>query len=483
MTIISVLVNQLCHRAEQLGYLAISSTKNNGIWGTSLPIIIEGNLDRNFATSTLNETWKAILRTCRYWIEDNIPIEYRWQQSWKLWEKHGLSVISVRGESISDVYKKTTIAKYSYPWTGINWQGESSSISKINAIAWNGMDIYRDRPGEDPDAEIAEIEPFYNELVDVLGHGFVQEGEYLSIPELVQRLIIQKPVFQRLKRELYLSPGVKVFPASLDRDRNDRKSWKGWLKGNGDRVNSFLLQSLAQAEDQTEYLTEFSRRINRWATDYLEPSLDPIQGSLIYGRGDDFLVCFQNSLELSAARYLQWIYEFNSATNESIWKQHQQPITLSSGWVWAAPKTSEQDVLHHCFAAEKSAKQQGGDRLALRILFSSGNYLEWVCPWWFLPRVLQGYRDRGGGKNWTHIYRDVAQLESRHGFDNEGKVALALFEIYFGQNNRKLLAEHLWNTEQKTGILGIPQTDDDGSSQSLTNWVIKLSKVGYHLCP
>ncbi|BAZ08050.1 hypothetical protein NIES3974_47190 [Calothrix sp. NIES-3974] len=34
--------------------------------------------------------------------------------------------------------------------------------------------------------------------------------------------------------------------------------------------------------------------------------------------------------------------------------------------------------------AEKSAKSNGRDRIAFRVLFNNGNYLEWVCPWWLL---------------------------------------------------------------------------------------------------
>ena len=146
-----------------------------------------------------------------------------------------------------------------------------------------------------------------------------------------------------------------------------------------------------------------------------------------------------------------------------MWRKHgyAKDITVSVGFVWAAPGVPQRDVLQHCREAEKSAKSQGRDRLTIRILFNGGNWMEWVCPWWFLPDVLKSYGDRSQGEKWTHIYNDVAMLEARHAFEgNQSEVALALFEVYFGSANRAALEEH------KTGILGI-QKDSQDAHQSL----------------
>ena len=143
----------------------------------------------------------------------------------------------------------------------------------------------------------------------------------------------------------------------------------------------------------------------------------------------------------------------------------------------------QRDVLQHCRETEKLAKNNGRDRLAIRILFNSGNHLDWHCPWWFLQDLLESYRDRDGNKNWTHFYNDVAVLESRHAFnDDSSDVAKALFEIYFddqkiGFSNRtsQLLENNLQGTDSKTKVL--PDTQD----KTVNNWIINLAKVGFHL--
>jgi CRISPR-associated protein Cmr2 len=98
------------------------------------------------------------------------------------------------------------------------------------------------------------------------------------------------------------------------------------------------------------------------------------------------------------------------------------------GFVWAGNQVPQRDVLQHCHLAETSAKSTGRDRIAFRILFNSGNYLEWVCPWWLLDKrelttlfpslpkyviencqdrlpknLIESYHDRDKGKNWTHF--------------------------------------------------------------------------------
>lgn len=182
---------------------------------------------------------------------------------------------------------------------------------------------------------------------------------------------------------------------------------------------------------------------------------------------------------------LNWFYTFNSENNSALWKQHQQPIGVSVGFVWAAPGVPQRDIIQNCREVEKNAKNQGRDRLAIRILFNSGNYLDWVCPWWCLQEVLQAYCDRnkqtGEKANWGHIYADVAVLESRHAFRNQTDIAKALFEIYF-PNQKNILEQHLWDSEGKTGILGNQKADCKDVTKSLNNWIINLAKIGFNLC-
>jgi CRISPR-associated protein Cmr2 len=127
-----------------------------------------------------------------------------------------------------------------------------------------------------------------------------------------------------------------------------------------------------------------------------------------------------------------------------------------------------------------------------------------VCPWWLLEAgLLSSYRDREkkenkSKQNRTHIYTDVAVLESRHAFDDdELDVALGLVEIYFPTQIDKLKPDNLWNEYDadklliKTGILGdrkmyykenSEDIDQTKVNKALTNWILNLAKVGFHLC-
>ena len=167
-------------------------------------------------------------------------------------------------------------------------------------------------------------------------------------------------------------------------------------------------------------------------------------------------------LPLSLKECLPWFSSFKS----DVWQQADKPITVSVGFVWAAPNVPQREVLQHCREAEKSAKNSGRDRIAFRVLFNGGNCLEWVCGWDLLEAGLLGdYRDRNGvtgdKANWTHFYRDVAALEARHAFEgNQTEVALALFGIYFPGFADKIC---------------LP-------ADALNGWIINLAKVGFHLC-
>ena len=242
------------------------------------------------------------------------------------------------------------------------------------------------------------------------------------------------------------------------------------------------------------------------------------KGKTIYAGGDDFLgVLYYPEKQIQPLECLELLSNFKS----QIWHGDKpKKITSSVGFVWAGPQVPQRDILQNCHGAEQSAKKKGRDRLALRILFNSGNHLEWVCPWWVLdqaeieklsPRfptpkktLLKSYKSRSNDENWTHFYRDVAYLESRHAFngeritvedkqvnDPEISVALGLIKIYFGSEWHEIISnENNWfnsydNNEIQTftGILGDPKNFEANRQvkQALNDWVINLAKVGFRL--
>ena len=211
-----------------------------------------------------------------------------------------------------------------------------------------------------------------------------------------------------------------------------------------------------------------------------------------------------NQPVLTERECLGWLYKFKSFSGTTtrsgtdIWSKHEQDITVSAGFVWAAPSVPQRDIIQHCNEAEKSAKKSGRDRLALRILFRGGNYLEWVCPWGLLEPILTGYQDRnkmeGEQANWGHINEDANTLKSRHALtDDQTGIAEALFKIYFPNLDAKAIfeSENLFNSEERTGILGgknnyTKNGEENGElelaavNQAVNNWVANLAQVGFH---
>ena len=136
----------ICNAAENRGCTVISPASINVTQGMPNQIIIEGNFPENEAKSALLKAWKCITETCREWIEKNVEViegekvDYTpWRRTWGLWTKYAWEFFWVQGksgESISDVRKKLNEKKRGRDWTGINWQGESSTLSGADAIAY-----------------------------------------------------------------------------------------------------------------------------------------------------------------------------------------------------------------------------------------------------------------------------------------------------------------------------------------------------------
>ena len=250
--------------------------------------------------------------------------------------------------------------------------------------------------------------------------------------------------------------------------------------------------------------------MRQWGHEFKENAsqyLPNPQSRIIYAGGDDFLgILYRTDQQLSPQICLNWFAQFKSKIWEEI--EGKKEITPSVGFVWVSPKVPQRDVLQHCREAEKSAKSNGKDRIAFRIVFAGGNYLEWVCPWRVLAESLfEQYRDRNGiqgiknGANWTHFFNDVAVLESRHAFggkdDPQTEIAIALFKVYFGKKNDLLDLPNWWNRKndrepykiEKAGILGDEKNyqkngilDQQKIKLAINNWVINLAKVGFYLC-
>jgi len=508
--LLSYLARAICEAAQTFykpKNPIVSPALINLTQGTPNQIILVG--DRAFpkhqAKAAFDRAWSAVVTACRSDIEGLLP-EYKdkfhWSRNWEAWENHAWEFFHAEGETIQDVRQNMNESKRSRDWTGINWVGESSTLSGTDAIAWNGMEDQM-HPKTAKVSEITEkIRNFYQDLSSALGESILDPTEQLSIPELIKRLITLDRVSGKLNLQKKELPSVEIPLSFVDINRKkenpEENRWTGWFQGDGDKIGDYLKAMVDSGKkSEQDALHDFSGAMMDWGKNFKYTLPEAVQtnkidreGRIIYAGGDDFLgVLYRNSEpKLRASECLNWFYRF-----PEIWDSHRQKITVSVGFVWTAPGVPQRDVLQHCRESEKSAKSNGRDRIALRILFNSGNYLEWVCPWVLLEPIFEGYRDRENKQNWTHIYNDVAILESRRAFKGQTEIALELFRLYFGKKNHaKINSPELWwndKDKKQTGILGEQENYHENGQLSaekvdraLNNWIINLAKVGFHLC-
>ncbi len=557
--LLSYLAWVICNAADKYDCKVISPALPNITQGMPNQIIIEGDFPEKEAESAFNKAWKCVVETCQEWIEENVTIfevvedekvirtvtfDYTpWRRSWGLWKNYAWEFFWVKGnpgESISDVRNKLNEKKRGRNWTGINWQGESSTLSGADAIAHPKLGQIADPRKYNYQQERQDVTDFYTALSEKLGESFIESAklkfpddeiksksneygksfidpdEQLSIPELIKRLITHDVISDKLTERLkkvsanngLILKDLAVQIKNVSEDLNpvkftDLSRFKenlktGWFQGDGDKASDYL-KSFAHTPKEGQETQKFSQEMREWGSYFqkLPKNHELKNWRVIYAGGDDFLGAFYR--RKNATDCVKFFSQFKSDT----WNQPEnKKISVSVGFVWTGAGIPQRDVLQHCREAEKSAKSNGRDRIAFRVLFNNGNYLEWVCPWWLLEAgLLAGYQDRSENKpkpNWTHIYNDVAVLESRHAFDDDGlDVALGLLEIYFPAHKDILKSENLWNKYDedklltKTGILGdrklyyeenFQVIDQTKVNKALTNWIINLAKVGFHLC-
>jgi CRISPR-associated protein Cmr2 len=579
--LLSLLAQSMCVKAEEIGHV-VSPALHNITQGMPNQIIVRGAVPKIEVEEWFFKTWHTITDTCRQWVEDEVKGDWRytWNREWSLWANHAwefFHVIGEEGESITEVRQRLNECKRSRAWTGINWQGESSTLSGTDAVAWAELGKIA-KPYEQAEPWIkgsdnkSPVERFYKKLSLKLGESFIRETadlhrlypdnsqsfsdksiefgaafidprEELSIPELTKRLITHKAVVNKLIERTGKLSYLEDLEQQLEKDLNPQsftdlnrlqhkqkhtltsepQYWTGWFQGDGDGASDYL-KSLGEQGNavEDEGTTKFSTGMRHWGEAFKvkeKECLPSGNGRIIYAGGDDFLgVLYKPNAQIAPKECLNWLTTFSSKIwnglklqgsehPEQICEPNSNPkkITVSVGFVWVSPKVPQRDVLQHCREAEQSAKRNGKNRIAFRIVFSGGNYLEWVCPWSVLESGLfKQYRDRNdiqgmSNANWTHFYNDVATLESRHAFgarsDEQFEIARALFQVYFGEDNLLLDESNWWNQKNeynrvdKAGILGDRENFEKGNvldaqkvTKALNNWVINLAKVGFHLC-
>ncbi|MEA5542541.1 type III-B CRISPR-associated protein Cas10/Cmr2 [Limnoraphis robusta Tam1] len=420
--ILSFLSWVICQVAETQKLEVISPALPNITQGMPNQIILKGDVspeNLDLIKRRFNQAWRLIAESCQDWIENNIKTwtdskeethlwNYSiWKRDWDLWKNHAWEYFEASGkpgESITQVRERINQVKTLRDWTGINWQGESSTLSGTDAIAYPDLGRIADPRHYNYPAERTKIQAFYEKLSLVLGESFIDIREQLSIPELIKRLITHEMIANRLKEKLPLLeiedradqiPQIakELNPASfkdlnrLKDSEDDEKYCTGWFLGDGDGAAKYFKQIGKQGIQAEEQGTlSFSQEMREWGKQLRDQQAEYLdhKGRMVYAGGDDFLgVLYKVEEPISPLECFQWFYQFKS----QVWHQPKRKIiTASVGFVWAGAQVPQRDILQHCHLAEKSAKSGGRDRIAFRILFNSGNYLEWVCPWWMLDK-------------------------------------------------------------------------------------------------
>jgi CRISPR-associated protein Cmr2 len=542
-------------------------------------ILVRGSVPKDVAETAFQVAWHCIVDTCRQWVESNVTQTqtYYWQREWSLWAKYAWEFFAETGCSIPEARKSVLEKKRSRNWTGVNWTGESSTLSGADGIAWPKLGYLSPKDLNYP-LQKTEIEAFYQTLSQTLGQAFIEiarlkptdraakaieygsafvdPDEELSIPELVKRLVTHRAIAEQIQANYQPQVGYDVDSnqlqsltkiadelnpdsfSDLNRLKRKRKKanqpqepeyWTGWFMGDGDNAGKYLANSCHSDQGYKE----FSQQMREWGLALKDSQgVLPGDGRMVYAGGDDFLgVLYRKKAEIQPEECLAWFSTFKAGvwdnpnpSQTSSQSSAPKPITVSVGFVWAAPKVPQRDVLQHCREAEKAAKQHGKDRIAFRILFNGGNHLQWVCPWWLLAgdfsevhgpdaldpsdmQSLRGLMQAYDDPSWTHIYNNIAVLAGRHAFfGNQIDVALGIIEVYFGKPYRQILGDpsNWWNRDDAntgkrlfSGILGDPQryiskfqpsermleqlNQHEAVRRDFNNWVVNLAKVGFHL--
>lgn len=448
--LLSVLAKAIVDDARGRGFEVLSPASADVARGVPNTLVIRGLYKKGHAQDALKSTWGAILSSTREWIETTFPqFTYDWEPIWKQWRDHAWEVFQAQGDSIESARRRLALSKQSRAWSGINWTGESSTLGGSDAIARPSMGKvippYKVVHGEAD----TEAKAFIAALAARFGDAFAGKGEQPSLPELVKRLV----TYPDVARDAFPAEAAdKVRPPRFDAIANSNRIC--WFMADGDGVGDHLKkQAGGDAAREAMELQNFSKALGDWAEQLYTKVPDPEHmngmATVVYAGGDDLLGALHGrpdtddqpvQEDLSSKDLFRWLKIF-----PALWEDHGQGISVSMGLVWTTDKVPQREALQQVREAESSAKKGGKDRFALRLLFSGGQSIEWVCPWTLLPRLLEGYHDRwglsGAAANWGHLAADVGSLQGRRalGTDQEPEsgeaVAAALWAMYFPDLN------------------------------------------------
>jgi CRISPR-associated protein Cmr2 len=305
----------------------ISPARISVTQGTPNQILIRGEFSKDDARYAFDHAWQDLCQTCRDWIEHHVtthpngqPWEYHWARPWQQWINHAWEFFYATGDTPDAAKQRLMAQKNSRAWTGVNWVGESSTLSGMDSRAWPMLG--RHSPHQRPKGEeAAEVKAFYRQLSEAIGknqtgEALITDREQLSIPELIKRLVtIDAVVGQNPEID-----ALRSFKA-LNRWRDpDRQTYRMKLSGPptttsppagpaGFRGMAIALANTSRARPPTQQHA-FSLELREWGkslprhlpkSEKDRKTLDR-DGRVIYAGGDDFLgVLYRNHPDLPLA--------------------------------------------------------------------------------------------------------------------------------------------------------------------------------------
>ena len=135
--ILSYLSQQLAQSADRSPELEVISPVLIRVQdGMPNRILIKGLFERNDVQKTLIQAWDKILTTCKHWLEKNVPVgdRYHWDAEWVRWKQCTWEIFWGTGETSEAAMRDLERRKLKRDWTGINWTGESSSLTGIVVV-------------------------------------------------------------------------------------------------------------------------------------------------------------------------------------------------------------------------------------------------------------------------------------------------------------------------------------------------------------
>jgi len=449
--LLSHLARALADDAAARGHTVLSPASVVSSRGVPNVLVLAGDYRKGHAREALLASWRQVLNACRSWLEQAMPeTSFVWDSSWKACAQHNWELFHGQGATIQAARQALAVTKQQRDWSVPNWTGESSTLSSAEAVVRPRMGEVIDPSLVDPHAAQSEARQFLAVLRQKLGEAFAGEKEELSLPELVKRLVTYPDITRRALATAHdPNPDLNLLTPErfqkLSGSEEDRPESIIWFMADGDSIGRHL-ESLAASLGEAEALQSFSAGMRAWAAGLYQqvPAVMNNKALVVYAGGDDVFGALHEQKpgagDLGPEDLWRWLSEF-----PRLWKGcGQVNLTVSMGLVWADSQVPQREVLQHARDAEASAKQRGRNRFALRLLYASGNHLEWSCPWSWLEPILSHYRDREGRRgnraNWRHLADDLAWLRRRQAISSSSRAgerkaqdqtARALWQAYF----------------------------------------------------